>query len=437
MKEAKQFLKQYLNFNETVVVAVSGGPDSMALLHLLIEYRKIKKINIICAHVNHKIRKESDDEAIFVEEYCKKNNVIFEKYCITKYNHDNFHNDARKKRYKFFEDLIYKYQASYLFTAHHGDDLIESILMRIVRGSSLRGYSGISSVQNRDTYSILRPLLYETKDSIMLYISKNKLNYVTDNSNFKDIYTRNRYRKGILPILKCENENVHKKFKKFSDNILEIEEYIEKKVINSFEKVFENNILNLELYFEEDKFIRKRIVMKILENLYKENLYMINDSHVDNINKLILGSNGKKINLPFNKIFFKNDNKIYIEEENNNKSYKIKLETITNLPNGKIIEKIDNTEINNNYICRLSSNDIEFPLFLRTRKGGDKMYVKNMSGRKKINDIFTDYKIPETKRDSWPILVDNKDEILWVPGLKKSKYDIEKNINCDIILKYR
>ena len=71
------------------------------------------------------------------------------------------------------------------------------------------------------------------------------------------------------------------------------------------------------------------------------------------------------------------------------------------------------------------------------RKEGDKMHVKNMIGRKKINDIFTDSKIPEMERDAWPILVDNKDEILWVPGLKKSKYDIEKNINCDIILKYR
>lgn len=437
MKEAKQILNQYLNINETVVVAVSGGPDSMALLHLLIDFRKNTNINIICAHVNHKVRKESDEEAIFVEEYCKENNVIFEKHCITNYNHDNFHNDARKKRYQFFEELINKHHASYLFTAHHGDDLVESILMRIVRGSTLKGYSGISIIQNRGNYSILRPLLYETKDSIMLYISENKLNYVTDSSNFKDVYTRNRYRKGILPILKNENENVHKKFIKFSNNILEVEEYIDEKVDISFNKLFQNNILDLDLFFEEDKFIRKRIIMKILENLYQENLYMVNDSHIDNINKLTLGENGKKISLPLNILFLKNNNKIYISEKNNSESYKIRLEQITTLPNEKVIEQIDSSDINNNYICRLSSSDIEFPLFVRTRKEGDKMHVKNMIGRKKINDIFTDSKIPEMERDAWPILVDNKDEILWVPGLKKSKYDIEKNINCDIILKYR
>lgn len=437
MKEARQMLNQYLNEDDAVVVAVSGGPDSMALLHLLIEFRKTKNIEIICAHVNHKVRKESDSEEIFVKEYCHKNHVIFEKMCIEHYNHDNFHNDARKKRYDFFEKIIVEYQAKYLFTAHHGDDLIESILMRIVRGSSLKGYSGISKVQDRGFYSILRPLLNETKESLMLYNLENQIEYVTDNSNFKDIYTRNRYRKNILPYLKEENKNVHKKFLKFSNNILEAEEYIEEKVNKSFNKMFENNILDLELYLEEDKYIRKRIIMRILENLYQENLYTINDSHITNINKLILGSNGKKINLPLNKIFSKNDNKIYIYEKSNNKPYKLKLEQITTLPNGKIIEQIDSIDLNNNYICRLSSTDIEFPLFIRTRKEGDKMSVKNMNGRKKINDIFTDLKIPLEERDKWPILVDKNDEILWLPGLKKSKYDIEKSINCDIILKYR
>ena len=437
MKEARQMLNQYLNEDDAVVVAVSGGPDSMALLHLLIEFRKTKNIEIICAHVNHKVRKESDSEEIFVQEYCHKNHVIFEKMCIEHYNHDNFHNDARKKRYDFFEKIIVEYQAKYLFTAHHGDDLIESILMRIVRGSSLKGYSGISKVQDRGFYSILRPLLNETKESLMLYNLENQIEYVTDNSNFKDIYTRNRYRKNILPYLKEENKNVHKKFLKFSNNILEAEEYIEEKVNKSFNKMFENNILDLELYLEEDKYIRKRIIMRILENLYQENLYTINDSHITNINKLILGSNGKKINLPLNKIFSKNDNKIYIYEKSNNKPYKLKLEQITTLPNGKIIEQIDSIDLNNNYICRLSSTDIEFPLFIRTRKEGDKMSVKNMNGRKKINDIFTDLKIPLEERDKWPILVDKNDEILWLPGLKKSKYDIEKSINCDIILKYR
>lgn len=437
MKEARQMLNQYLNEDDAVVVAISGGPDSMALLHLLIEFRKTKNIEIICAHVNHKVRKESDSEEIFVQEYCRKNHVIFERMCIEHYNHDNFHNDARKKRYDFFEKIIVEYQAKYLFTAHHGDDLIESILMRIVRGSSLKGYSGISKVQDRGFYSILRPLLNETKESLMLYNLENQIEYVTDNSNFKDIYTRNRYRKNILPYLKEENKNVHKKFLKFSNNILEAEEYIEEKVNKSFNKMFENNILDLELYLEEDKYIRKRIIMRILENLYQENLYTINDSHITNINKLILGSNGKKINLPLNKIFSKNDNKIYIYEKSNNKPYKLKLEQITTLPNGKIIEQIDSIDLNNNYICRLSSTDIEFPLFIRTRKEGDKMYVKNMNGRKKINDIFTDLKIPLEERDKWPILVDKNDEILWLPGLKKSKYDIEKSINCDIILKYR
>lgn len=438
MKEARQILNQYLNEDDAVVVAVSGGPDSMALLHILIEFRKTKNIEIICAHVNHKVRKESDSEEIFVKEYCHKNHVIFEKMCIEHYNHDNFHNDARKKRYDFFEKVIVKYQAKYLFTAHHGDDLIESILMRIVRGSSLKGYSGISKVQDRGSYFILRPLLNETKESLMLYNLENQIEYVTDNSNFKDVYTRNRYRKNILPYLKEENKNVHKKFLKFSETILETDGYIEKIVNTIYKQICENQILNITLFKKEDMLIQKRVLMRYLEEIYNENLSSLSDEHVHNLTHFILYSeNGKSIDLPMQITFIKNDNKLSKKVKKNFLPYKIEFKDYLELSNDRIIEKIEDTNLNDNTICRLSLNEEQLPLFIRTRKEGDKMSVKNMNGRKKINDIFTDLKIPLEERDKWPILVDKNDEILWLPGLKKSKYDIEKSINCDIILKYR
>ena len=128
-----------IKYGDAVVVGVSGGPDSMALLHLLIRLKKALDLQIICAHVNHNTgRKGQFEEQKFVEDYCKKNSVIFETMTIEKYGDDNFHNEARTIRYSFFNSLIKKYNAKYLFTAHHADDLMETILMRIVRGSTLK-----------------------------------------------------------------------------------------------------------------------------------------------------------------------------------------------------------------------------------------------------------------------------------------------------------
>ena len=143
--------------NDTIVLGNSGGPDSMFLLTVLLNLRKKYNLKIVCAHVNHNVRVESDSEQLFLMNYCKNNNVVFEAMKIEKYGDDNFHNQARNIRYNFFEDLVKKYDANYLMTAHHGDDLIETILMRIVRGSTLKGYSGFEKIVDNGFYKTVRP----------------------------------------------------------------------------------------------------------------------------------------------------------------------------------------------------------------------------------------------------------------------------------------
>ena len=148
MDEVYDFIKNGvgLESGNAIVVGVSGGPDSMALLNVLQRVKKEIDIRIICAHVNHNQRKESEDEEAYVREYCKMNDIIFECIKFENWGDDNFENEARSRRYKFFEELIDNYNAKFLMTAHHADDLIETILMRIVRGSTLKGYSGFSKV---------------------------------------------------------------------------------------------------------------------------------------------------------------------------------------------------------------------------------------------------------------------------------------------------
>ena len=429
-------LDKTIKENETVITATSGGPDSMALLSLLIKLSKTKKITIICAHVNHNLRKESQDEALMVEKYANENNLIFEKMEINHYE-GNTENYARTQRYNFFEKLIKKYNATYLLTAHHGDDLTETILMRMVRGSSLKGYSGFQEITDKDTYKIYRPLITKTKDELLNYVKTNNIPYAVDKTNFSEEYTRNRYRLNILPILKKENKSVHLKFLKFSETLKLYDDHINKEANEKLNKVYQNNNLNLKLFENEDELIKRKILYQILNNLYYKNISLITDNHVELILNIIESSRPNlKINLPSKVLVIKNYQNLYFTQNTEIKPYSFTFEDKVILPNNKILIQ-EETEDTSNYTIRLNSKELSLPLIVRTRQNGDKMEIKNLNGHKKIKDIFIDEKISETARNSWPILTDQNNQIIWLPGLKKSKFDKQKHENYDIIIRYR
>lgn len=445
MESAYKYILNELSLKDgdTIVAGISGGPDSMALLHLLIRvWRELiksgNKITIVCAHVNHKVRKESDDEEKFVKEYCEKNKVIFECYHIEKYGDENFHKDARDKRYNFYEELVNKYHARYLFTAHHGDDLMETILMRLTRGSNLKGYSGFSKVVLMNNYKIVRPLIELTKQEIAEYDEKKGIPYAIDQSNFKDVYTRNRFRKYVLPILKNEDKNVHLKFYKFSNMLEECNEYINKIVNEKIKTIYMQDKLNVQEFIKEEHIIQMRVIYYILEKIYGDNIMLITDRHTELLYNLITSKRANvKIYLPNNVIVRKEYNICsFIKEELKNNDYEIEISDLVNLPNGKNIEIVKNTDLNSNYVCRIDSNEVKLPLIVRNRKNGDKISVKGMIGTKKVNDIFIDDKIPSSERDNWPVVVDSENTIIWLPGLKKSKLDKTKDEKYDIILRY-
>ena len=225
-----------LKNGDIIILGNSFGPDSMALLDILLKMSKKIDLAIIVAHVNHNVRSESIEEKRRLEAFCNEKKLIFETMTIEQYGDDNFENEARNIRYNFFEDLVRKYNANYLFTAHHGDDLIETVLMRIVRGSTLKGYSGFSKVVDMNNYKIVRPLVFVTKDEIIEYDKNNDIPYAIDQTNLKDHHTRNRYRHVILPFLKSEDPNVHEKFIKFSNTLLEYDNYINKEINKSISK---------------------------------------------------------------------------------------------------------------------------------------------------------------------------------------------------------
>ena len=438
MKETIAYLKSLLKDNDTIVIGLSGGPDSMCLLDIIKSLNK--NIKIVCAHINHNIRKESFEEQKFIEDYCQKNELIFETTTFDKKSEEQDYNELelREKRYNYFETIIKKYNAKYLFTAHHGDDLVETILMRISRGSNLKGYTGFQVETKKKNYKVIKPLIFLTKEDINTYNKERNIPYVLDKTNDEDNYTRNRYRHNVLPFLKGENQNIHLKYLKFSRELLTYYEYVDKVVNKEIDKRFEKNTLDIEGFSRLDKLIQTKIIEYILDTNYIDNLYLVSDKHVNLILNII--DNPKpnlEINLPDNLHITKSYNILKItRNKKSNEEYNIPIIEETLLPNGKTIKIVKQTESNSNFYIRLNSKELTLPLYVRTRKEGDKMIVKNMDSPKKVKDIFINSKLSKEERDTQPIVVDKEGNIIWLPGIKKSKFDKAKNENYDIILWY-
>lgn len=434
MNQVLSYLKTLLKDNDIIVVAISGGPDSMCLLHLL-ESLKLD-LKIIVAHVNHKLREESLEEAEFVESFAKDNDLIYEYMEINEYNHDNLENEARVKRYDFFKCLIDKYKADYLMTAHHSDDLMETILMRLVRGSSLKGYSGFKKISSIGEALLVRPLISVTKEDIINFMNSNNYKYYIDKSNASREYTRNRYRMDVLPFLKKENKNVHLKFLKFSEELEAANTFINKYVEKIIIDIKCDKGLEIDKLLKLDEFLIKRIVEYELTNIYITDLFLISDNNTELIIDLIKGkkANGE-ISLPNGFKAIKDYNYFRIDKTINNEDFCYVFNGSLKIGNG-IIRQIESTISKSNCVIRLNSNKISLPIKVRSRKNGDKMVVKNLNGTKKVKDIFIDEKVSIAKRNGFPVVVDAKDEILWLPGVKKSKFDEPIDGIYDIILSY-
>ena len=422
---------------DALVLGCSYGPDSMALFKTLLELRKKYDIKLVCAHVNHSKRKASDKEKLELEAFCNKNDVVFEYMKIEKYGDDNFHNEARNIRYQFFDEVVKKYNAKYLFTAHHGDDLMETILMRIARGSTLSGYAGFKKIVKKEGYCLYRPFIGISKKELVDYCHRYNIPYAIDDSNNSSVYTRNRYRKEVLPFLKKEDKNIHLKYLKFSNLLNEADDFIEEEASKAIIKVIKDNKLYINNYFQLNKFLQRIVLERFISSFYQDDLILINDKHLALIEKIIKSKKSNSIvNLPNDVEVIKSYNVLSISRNPSLiSSYEIEVSDEVLLPNGHKLKKIEEVLGNSNNIIKLSSKEVSLPLIVRTRKFGDVISIKG-GGHKKVKDVFIDAKIPLKERDMWPVVVDSLGHIVFIPGLKKSKFDKTNNDFYDIILRY-
>ena len=313
MKEVIKYIEKLkIKENDNVICAVSTGPDSMALLLVLKNLKDMYHFNIVVAHVNHHLRKESEKEERYIRDFCERNSLIFEIYDYFPRDLKNLEAKAREARYEFFEKMIDKYNSKYLFTAHHSDDLIETVLMKLVRGSTINGYKGFKIEDKRNNYSLVRPLLLADKKEILKYLKEKKQKYFIDKTNKISLFTRNRYRLKIIPLLRKENPNINTSFLEYSLLLDEMNSYIDKKVDEVYENIVNNNKINLEKFNKEDIIIKKKILERFLEAEYFSDIVELNKRHLNSILSITEDYSGKKtLDMPFNKVIVREYKELY------------------------------------------------------------------------------------------------------------------------------
>lgn len=443
--------------NGTVLVGVSGGPDSMALLHF---YHSIKDewgLHVIAVTVDHQLRGAASVQDVnYVKEVCNRWGIPVEEATVdVKQYKKQFRLStqmaARVLRYDVFEHKMKECNGDYLALGHHGDDQVETMFMEWLRQASSSSVLGIPTKRAFANGFIVRPFLCVTKANILHYCDKHKINPRIDPSNDDTTYTRNDIRKNLIPFMKRKNANIHHTIQRLSETLQEDEAYLQKEAKKMIQTVVTFNDANRTVSFNKKTFItypnslQRRAYHLILNYLYDripDHLTYVHEEIF--FDMLRTDQSNMEVDFPLQLKAEKVYETINFYFTNKNTSifpFESKLTTPGRqiLPNGQLLSiTYTNTFYKgdeNTYLC--SSQAITLPLTVRTRKNGDRMRIPGLNGSKKIKDILIDEKIPPRKRDELLLITDAKGEILWIMGLKKGepKKNVKKPpyIQCKII----
>ena len=317
-----------INDGDKVILGVSGGPDSIAMLNILNDIKNDKNLHmnfdIIVAHVNHMIREEAIDDQRFVENFCKKIGVSFYAKSIDVQKIANnkkigTEEAGRNARYEFFDEILEKENANKIAIAHNKNDKIETIIMNMLRGSGITGLKGIEPIKNNND---IRPLIECERFEIEEYCAKNGIEPRIDRTNFENVYTRNKVRNIVIPFIKQEfNPNIIQTMDRLSDLVKEEDEYLEKLVETKYNDYVEKEdkvqiIMNLKDFNTEEKVIKSRLLLYTISRLLGTTKG-IEKIHIEDIIKLCEKNIGNKYLTPNKniKILVKNQ-KIYFINQN-------------------------------------------------------------------------------------------------------------------------
>lgn len=444
-----EFLKNLKSYNLEgfgVLLAVSGGKDSMTMLDLFNYFKYELKLNLVVCHFNHSLRDDADRDEKFVKIQCEKYGLKFysKKEDVLLYSNENklsTEEGARFLRYKFFDEVKRIENLEYIATAHNKNDLAETVIMRILRGTGINGLIGIQSERG----DLIRPILNFSRDEIEKYIEENNIPFVEDKTNFEELYLRNKIRLNLFPILKNEyNPRILDAISRLS-NIAFDYSTISREYITSKEGLlWEFNKEKILVYIEKLK-LQSRSFRNIMYREFFEFISKdsdgINYKIIEEIDNLIFSKTGKYIEIK-NVVFKIEYDKLLIYDKNifENLEMKFYFENLDfSLYSTKffdiIIEQSSFEEFKNlkqnKDLLFINKKYLDF-LKIRNKENGD--FLELEFGKKKLKDIFIDEKVSKDIRKNIPIF-EIENNIVWVPNIRRSnRYLVDEK---DDIIKIR
>lgn len=432
---------ELINNGDKVLVALSGGPDSVCLLHILCKLRDELNISIGAIHINHLLRgSESYDDENYVINLCK---ILDVEYYIERINISDISKEknislemaGREERYKAFESIKKKYRYDKIAVGHNANDQAETILMRMMRGTGLEGLTGIRCKREG---GIIRPILCLDRASIESYCSENKLIARIDKSNFEKVYNRNKVRLDILPYMKENfNGDIIDTFNRMALLLQSDNEYLEAQADKAYKEYCLSSGSVVKMSNRIFQIEKEAIITRVIKRAFKEaskshqNFEM---KHIYDVMNLNNKSTGKKINLTndiivensYEHIIFKSNNSIDTIRESCELDI-LKCDIPIKVDYEKYIVCFDVINIknkiefsNNGLIKYFDYDNIEEKVTIRHRNDGDRIKPLGMSGSKKLKDIFINLKIPRSERDIVPIVAFDS-SVAWVVGYKTSE----------------
>lgn len=440
LKKFKKSIKEknMINKGDSIVIAISGGPDSLVMTHLLLRIKDEYNLKLYGVHLDHLTRDgKSSEDAKFVESFLAKNNIksyIFTKdiSLMAKEMNISFEEAGRLERYKLFNKVKKETNSNKIALGQNLNDQGETLLFRLFRGTGLDGLTGIEYLREDN---VIRPILDISRYEIEEYYKKNNLEVRIDHTNSEAIYSRNKIRLKILPYIKEHfNSKIDETLWRTTNILREDKELIDK-VVNDFFKEnirVDNNIYTLKIDKINSQLpaLKNRVIRKLILDL-SNSLEGVTYAHIMEVIDLITKNSTGKYKV-INGIKFKvNYDELLIYKEN--------------LSNNKMDKKVYIGEVRNKeelniYFSKtnvyVDSDKINGKIYIRNRKPGDRFTPLGMKGSKKIKDFFIDQKINSELRDKIKLVCDDKN-IIWVVGYRlNDKYKITSETKRVIQLKY-
>ena len=422
--------------NDNIVVGVSGGPDSMTLLYVLLEIKPLINFDIHIVHVNHGVRgEEAKSDQLFVEKVAKELDLPYytKNVNMIEYGKEkgiSSEEAGRELRYGFFREILASVGGGKIAVAHNMNDQAETLIMRFLRGTGIDGLKGMDF----KTKDIIRPILGIDRREIEAYIEKNNIKTVLDKTNLEPIYSRNKVRLELIPYIEENfNPNIVNTLWRMSRISTVDSRFLEEYSEGRFNNIVKNHdkhsiILDGEKFLREDKSIQQRIIRSSILKI-NDSLQGITEAQIASVVNLFLTSDtGKEVHLSNNIIAKTSYGDLIIEKgavkEVNKYSFELKFPGLNNLEDIGYSFSIEVFPLEKDFIMNKERNIKYFDfdlvkgsLAVRNRLDGDRFTPFGMRGTKKLKDYFIDEKVPKELRDRIPLIVDDED-ILWVVGYR-------------------